>query len=70
VWFFRIAAFVVPFFVFVFTRRLCEELRATETHPLRSFPGTVVRRAEDGGFEQLRPDELTAEPDSAGVDRR
>ena len=62
-WFFRIAALVVPFLVFVFTRRLCEELRATETHPLRAFPGTVVRRAEDGGFEEIPAAELTADPE-------
>jgi ubiquinol-cytochrome c reductase cytochrome b subunit len=59
VWFFRIAALVVPFFVFLVTRRVCEELRATDTHPLRSFPGTVVRRDQDGGFEEIPMSELT-----------
>jgi hypothetical protein len=53
VWFFRIAAFVVPVFVFLITRRSCEELKATETHPLRSFAGSTVRRGHTGGFEEV-----------------
>ena len=63
VWFFRVAAFVVPFIVFLFTRRVCEELRATETHPLRSFPGGAVRRTGMGGFEEISPPDLADEPE-------
>ncbi|HET7047002.1 MAG TPA: cytochrome bc complex cytochrome b subunit [Solirubrobacteraceae bacterium] len=55
VWFFRLAAFVVPFIVFLLTRRVCEELQVTETHPLRSFAGSAVRRSEAGGFEEIMP---------------
>jgi ubiquinol-cytochrome c reductase cytochrome b subunit len=67
VWFFRIAAFVVPFIVFLITKRVCEELRATETHPLRSFPGGAVRRIGTGGFEEIGAPDLdhAAEPTSA-----
>jgi ubiquinol-cytochrome c reductase cytochrome b subunit len=65
VWFFRIAAFVVPFFVFLLVRRICEELRATETHPLRSFAGSAVRRDAAGGFEEIPAAELGAEPEPA-----
>jgi ubiquinol-cytochrome c reductase cytochrome b subunit len=35
VWFFRIASVVAPFVVFVVTRRVAHELRATELHPFR-----------------------------------
>jgi quinol---cytochrome-c reductase cytochrome b subunit len=63
VWFFRVAAFVVPFIVFLIAKRVCEELRATETHPLRSFPGGAVRRTGTGGFEEISPAELADEPE-------
>jgi ubiquinol-cytochrome c reductase cytochrome b subunit len=69
VWFFRVAAFVVPFIVFLITKRVCEELRASETHPLRSFPGGAVRRTGRGGFEEISPAELAdvAESTSASA---
>ncbi len=60
VWFFRIAAFVVPFIVFLVTRRICDELQKTEAHPLRSLPATPVRRVPAGGFEEVALDELAA----------
>ena len=60
VWFFRIAAFVVPFIVFLVTRRICDELQKTEAHPLRSLPATPVRRVPAGGFEEVALDELVA----------
>ena len=65
VWFFRVAAFVVPFIVFLVTRRICEELRASETHPLRGLVGSTVRRSSDGGFEEITPTEVTEEPETA-----
>jgi ubiquinol-cytochrome c reductase cytochrome b subunit len=65
VWFFRVAAFVVPFIVFLVTRRICEELKVTETHPLRGFVGSTVRRRSDGGFEEIAPTEPTGEPETA-----
>jgi ubiquinol-cytochrome c reductase cytochrome b subunit len=52
VWFFRIAALVLPVVVFVVTRRLCQELRASGAHPLRGWTGGAVRRGEGGGFER------------------
>jgi quinol---cytochrome-c reductase cytochrome b subunit len=60
VWFFRIAAFVVPFIVFLVTRRICDELQTTETHPLRRLPATPVRRVPAGGFEEVAPAEAAA----------
>ncbi len=65
VWFFRIAAFVVPFIVFLVTRRICEELKASEVHPLRTLTGSVVRRNREGGFEEIPPTELIEEPEPA-----
>jgi ubiquinol-cytochrome c reductase cytochrome b subunit len=70
VWFFRVAAFVVPFIVFLVTRRICEELKATETHPLRGLVASTVRRSRDGGFEEITPTELTEEPESAAKPNR
>ena len=53
VWFFRAAAVVAPFVVWFVARRVCEELRAREDHPLRGWTGQVVRRTATGGFETL-----------------
>jgi hypothetical protein len=57
----RTTAFVVPFFVFLITRRICDELKATNTHPLRSFAGSAVRRGSAVGFEDITPSEPTGE---------
>jgi ubiquinol-cytochrome c reductase cytochrome b subunit len=43
IWFWRFAAWVVPIIVFVFVKRVCEELRASEVHPFRGWVGSVVR---------------------------
>jgi ubiquinol-cytochrome c reductase cytochrome b subunit len=53
VWFFRIAVIVLPFVVWGVARRVCEELREREGHPLRRWTGQVVRRTAAGGFETL-----------------
>lgn len=53
VWFFRIATLVVPFVVFFLVKRVCEELRDREGHPLRRWTGRVVRRTATGGFETV-----------------
>jgi hypothetical protein len=45
--------------------RICEELKATEAHPLRGFVGSTVRRSDAGGFEEITPTELTEEPETA-----
>jgi ubiquinol-cytochrome c reductase cytochrome b subunit len=44
------ALFVVPLIVFWLTKRVCEELRRTEVHPLRGTTATRVRRTPLGGF--------------------
>lgn len=43
-WLFRAAALVLPVVVYVLARRLCEELRERDDHPLRGWTGQVVRR--------------------------
>ena len=55
IWFFRVFAWVAPFVVYRVTRRICEELRDREVHPLRSWQGRLVRRTAAGGFEALAP---------------
>jgi ubiquinol-cytochrome c reductase cytochrome b subunit len=57
VWFWRFGVFVLPAVVFFLVRRVCRDLRATETHPLRGWSGTVVRRRPDGGYEPVAADE-------------
>lgn len=54
IWFFRGFVLVAPFVVYYVTRRVCEELLARESHPLRDWIGTVIRRDEKMGFEELR----------------
>jgi quinol---cytochrome-c reductase cytochrome b subunit len=49
-WVFRVAALVLPIVVFVGTKLVCDELRATEAHPLRGQPGVRVGRTDSGGF--------------------
>ena len=50
VWIFRVAVFVLPAAVYLLTRRICEELRESNWHPLRE-PPVVVARGESGGFQ-------------------
>ncbi len=55
VWFFRAFALFVPVLVYFVAKRVCEELKARENHPLRGWSGTVVRRDEATmGFEEAR----------------
>jgi ubiquinol-cytochrome c reductase cytochrome b subunit len=51
VWFWRIAAVVVPIAGFFITRAICRRLAGTGQHPLRGWTGTPVRRSPTGGFE-------------------
>jgi len=53
--FFRVFALVAPIVVFFAVRRICRELLASESHPLRGWNGTVVRRTAAGGFTALEP---------------
>jgi ubiquinol-cytochrome c reductase cytochrome b subunit len=50
VWFFRVAAFVLPGAAFFVTRAICRELAAEGVRPLRGFTGQVVERRADGSF--------------------
>jgi ubiquinol-cytochrome c reductase cytochrome b subunit len=58
VWFFRAFALLVPFLVYFVTKRVCEELRAREDHPLRGWRGTVIERNDQLGFEAAPKDSL------------
>ncbi|MEA2425862.1 MAG: ubiquinol-cytochrome c reductase cytochrome b subunit [Thermoleophilaceae bacterium] len=53
IWFWRFGALVLPVLVYKLTRRVCEELKASDAHPLRGFSGTAVRRKPGGGYETL-----------------
>ena len=56
IWFWRFAALVLPFVVYVLVKRICVELKASERHPLRGWYGTVVRRGAAGGYTELPAD--------------
>jgi ubiquinol-cytochrome c reductase cytochrome b subunit len=47
----RVAVIVLPVVVFFAVKRTCEDLRRTGAHPLRGFPGQVIRRTPSGGYE-------------------
>jgi ubiquinol-cytochrome c reductase cytochrome b subunit len=51
VWFWRIAAVVIPILGFFIARAICKRLLRSEAHPLRGWTGTRVARSADGGFE-------------------
>jgi ubiquinol-cytochrome c reductase cytochrome b subunit len=57
------AAFCTWVFIIFVAGAADRILRATETHPLRSFAGTAVRRSRAGGFEEIGPADLADEPD-------
>jgi hypothetical protein len=42
---------VLPFVVYAIARRVCEDLREREAHPLGGWTGRVIRRRAGGGFE-------------------
>jgi ubiquinol-cytochrome c reductase cytochrome b subunit len=46
IWILRFACVLAPIAVYFLVKRVCEELRATELHPLRGFSGTLVRSAD------------------------
>ena len=54
VWLFRIAVLVLPPLAYLLTKRICEELRDYNWHPLRGPPGPTVTRTKRGGFELVR----------------
>jgi ubiquinol-cytochrome c reductase cytochrome b subunit len=58
VWIFRIAVFVVPAAVYFLTKRICEELRDSNWHPLRGPSTSEVKRTRAGGYAPgtRRPD--------------
>ena len=59
--FFRIAAIVLPILVFLATFKICKELKAAESRPLRRWSGTVVRRQSDGSYAEVIVDDGTGE---------
>ena len=58
IWFWRIAAVVIPILGFFIARAICRRLLRTEAHPLRGWTGTAVDRSPGGrlraGREGLR----------------
>jgi ubiquinol-cytochrome c reductase cytochrome b subunit len=69
IWFWRVGAFVLPFVVYFLVRRVCEELRVSEAHPLRGFSGSVLARDAAGGFEPLGGDGAEPAPERRPVER-
>lgn len=66
----QVLFFAGPIVAYAFTKRICEELRRRETHPLAPRAGHFVRRIDDGSFVVLpgpgsRQDERGAPADVA-----
>jgi ubiquinol-cytochrome c reductase cytochrome b subunit len=71
VWFWRIALWVIPVIVYFVVKRICEELRASEVHPLRGFTGTIVERSPEGSITLVGvSDERDPVAEAAGDPRR
>ncbi len=51
--FFRLAMFVVPLVGGALALRICRQLRDSQEHPLGRSSGVVLRRTEQGGFEEV-----------------
>jgi ubiquinol-cytochrome c reductase cytochrome b subunit len=51
IWLWRAVMVVLPVVVLFVAKRICDELRASEEHPLRAWTGVRVRRTDAGGFE-------------------
>ncbi|MBV9716624.1 MAG: ubiquinol-cytochrome c reductase cytochrome b subunit [Solirubrobacterales bacterium] len=51
--FWRAGVWVLPILIFFITRSACRSLRRTDTHPMRAWQGTVVRRGPDGSITRL-----------------
>ncbi len=49
--FWRVGIWVLPILVFFITRSACRSLQRSQSHPLRSWRGTIVRRAPSGQVE-------------------
>jgi ubiquinol-cytochrome c reductase cytochrome b subunit len=62
-WGYRALTILLPVLVFVITRRICRQLRASGGHPGRGSGAVMVRRSAAGGFEQLDPGRDGETPD-------
>lgn len=50
IWFYRAAVIVLPIVVYIVVKRVCEELRDGELHPVGDDSDKLVARDADGGF--------------------
>jgi ubiquinol-cytochrome c reductase cytochrome b subunit len=56
IWFWRFACWILPIIVFFIVRRVCRELKASETHPLRGWYGEIVSRDAERGYIPVETD--------------
>ncbi|HMC50249.1 MAG TPA: cytochrome b, partial [Solirubrobacterales bacterium] len=54
-WAYRAASFLLPILAYILTRRVCERLRESESHPGRGSDARAVVRNREGSFEELEP---------------
>lgn len=55
IWF-RIAIFLLPILTYIITKRICLDLKGTDTHPAAPGPNHQVVRNADGGYEFAHDD--------------
>jgi ubiquinol-cytochrome c reductase cytochrome b subunit len=67
--FWRIGVWVLPILIFFITRSACRSLQRSDSHPLRTWQGVVVRRRPDGALETLADgaDRTASEPSEPPV---
>jgi ubiquinol-cytochrome c reductase cytochrome b subunit len=67
--FWRVGVWVLPALIFFITRSACRSLRRSDSHPMRAWQGTVIRRRPDGGLDVLAqaPDRSGSRPSEPPV---
>jgi len=63
---YQVLVFVVPFVAGWLAKRVCEQLRRSDAHPLRGAGGGLVRRTPTGGFEAVSGSTTTRTPEPTG----
>jgi ubiquinol-cytochrome c reductase cytochrome b subunit len=56
VWFFRALTLIAPVIVYFVVKRVCEELRSRDDHPLEGDRSRTIRRNASGGWEAVSDD--------------
>ncbi|MBX5470390.1 MAG: cytochrome bc complex cytochrome b subunit [Thermoleophilaceae bacterium] len=70
VWFWRVFGWIAPFAIFWLVKRVCEELKRTEAHPLRGWSGAIAELGRGGDSAGYTAVEQSRESPGSRVGRR